>query len=248
MEKLKFDYNKEKLCRATVMVGSAYDFANGWKNDKDERAYKADVYEKLPFGDFKQFEFSTDLTRGLYPFNVLKNVNDDKQRIQCCPDSFRYVGSRDGLALLEDKIINGNFVCLNYLKTDNIADVFNLSREEVDKILVDNKDVIRNNIKEFIQTNSNVDKDDVTYDVFEYIRFSNTADKNYTKYGFTNESMFKKTVEIFDEMVKNKELSVDRNGFVHLVARTNEKGRRASLKPRSSVKENVITYDISQNK
>ena len=107
---------------------------------------------------------------------------------------------------------------------------------------------LTNNIKEFILTNSNVDKDDVTYDVFEYIRFSNTADKNYTKYGFTNESMFKKTVEIFDEMVKNKELSVDRNGFVHLNVRTNEKGRRASLKPRSFVKENVKSDEISQNK
>lgn len=249
MEKLKFDYHKEKLCRATVLVGSAYDFATGWKSPKAEVSYKADVYEKLPFGSFTKFEFPTDTSRGFYPFNVLKNVDDERQQIQCCPDSFRYVGTKDGLALLEDKLINGNFICLNYLKTKNVSDVYDMTHEEVAKVLDDNKNVIRNNIKEYIETNPKVDKDDVIYDVFEYIRFSNTADKNYTVHGFTNESMFKKTNEVFDEMVNNKEISIDRNSFVHVVDKTLEKPRRVSLKPRQTREQgNVKNADLAHGK
>ena len=205
MQKLLVDETTKQFVHADIYIRSAYQYDVGWgletNGNASREAFRSEVNQKIPFGDFTAWEGS-------------KLVNTDKrQYIYCHPLMISYLGAQDGLVQLENNVRTNRFESFQYLKTGEVKSVCDITKDELESILDKNKEIIRANIKERVTQKPGSDKDRVIDDVFQVIRIYNTAERNYLLMS-PQELSYKKTVSVFNEMVKNKEIILNRDEHV----------------------------------
>jgi len=122
-----------------------------------------------------------------------------------------------------------------YVETGNIKDVYDLSKEQLTSILDKNEKLIRDNIQEVIKQNPGINAYKAMDTVFEYIRFPNTYDHSYFGFISSEELPCKKTREVFNKMVKNKEVLIDKDECLSLPV----KKRSLKAKSKEAVSQNL---------
>ena len=205
MQTLLVGDTTKQFVHADIYIRSAYQYGVGWGTEANgtssREAFREEINKKLPFGNFTAWEGQ-------------KLVNsDNKQYISCHPLMFSYLGTKDGLSQLESTIQTTHFESFSYLKTGEVKPVCDITKDELEDILDKNKEIIRANLKERVTQKPGSDIDRVIDDVFQAIRIYNTAERNYLLMS-PQELSYKKTVSVFNEMVKNKEIILNRDEHV----------------------------------
>lgn len=206
MKPLQIEDKIPRLVQADICIHSAYQWEDGWKSKDDAAAFSAEISAKLPFGDFTKWDLSKTSSK-------LFNTEDERQYVYCHPMVLSYVGDSKGLSVLEEKMKRERFSSFSYIKTEGRKEIYDVSLKKLEEILDKNKDVIRENIRERVTEKQGSPEYRVIDDVFEACRIVNMAERNYL-FSTPQELSYRKVEEVFRDMVKNKEIVINKEGQV----------------------------------
>ena len=207
-------------------VGMYKGFHGSWENKEQEAMFRNEVKEKLSFGDFSTFENGDRFVCD----KIVRN-EDKRQYIYCYPTCITYTGQKDGLDALTDKMNKGGFTSFSYLHRTIPIKIYDMNEDELKATLDANTAIIKDNIREHIKEYPSGYKYEIVDNVFEFVRFPNTCDDfSYSENWCSDELAYKKTLDIFNGMVNNNEITRDENNQFVINEHTNEDMVKKSLK------------------
>lgn len=231
MKQLIIDSDREILCTGSIHIRSGYDWEKGWSSEEEKNAFVHEVTRIMKaegFTKFKDMHLSTHIGK-------FYHQNGSNHYMSVSPYFITYFGKKDGFKALEQGLMTEKYGRMNtfdVLSVEPVKDVYDLAKEEVRAVYENNRAVIEDNIIECIKENPGIGKLEVLETVYEAIRFPNTGDK--TEHGLscwgTNEAGYEKTVEIFNDMLKDKVIEL--KGSELVVAPEIKKDKKISLKPK----------------
>ena len=188
--------------------------------------------------------FYDELDKALTPLGFIKKSGthlysnaDSGQDVSCGPTGISYRGKEDGVSRIEAALMERNSHAFYFIGTD-IEPAYDMSKDDINKALEDNKDIIRKNIVSYVNTGKNngvaVGKTGVIDSVFMEINF--LGDNN----DISSNPVFLKVRDVFDNMVKNKELSIDRDGIVSVRKAARKRQLTLSLATNKGRDEEVV--------